>query len=79
VASIVTIAALLTLWNLDWNEGVAGGQIIAVLHQVSLSEHFLNFIKGVIDTDSIVYYLSLVFFFLYLTRCSLAVRSWGRR
>jgi ABC-2 type transport system permease protein len=76
VASIVTVAVLLTLWNLDWNEGVAGRQVVAVLHQISLSEHFLNFIKGVIDTDSVVYYLSLVFFFLFLTRCSLAARTW---
>jgi len=76
VASIVTVAVLLTLWNLDWNEGIAGARAVAVLHQVSLSEHFLNFIKGVIDTDSVVYYLSLVFFFLFLTRCSLASRSW---
>jgi ABC-2 type transport system permease protein len=76
VASIVTIALLLTLWNLDWNEGIAGSQVIAILHQVSLSEHFLNFIKGVIDTNSVIYYVSLVCFFLFLTRCSLASRAW---
>ena len=67
---------LLFLWFLDWNEGIAGSTTMAVLHQLSLSDHFFNFIRGVIDLDDIVYYLSVIVLFLFFTRCSLASRQW---
>lgn len=76
VAAISTIGSLLFLWLIDWNEGIAGRQAVMVLHQVSLSEHFFNFVKGVVDIDDVVYYCSLTFFFLYATRCSLETRRW---
>ncbi len=76
VAAISTIGVLLFMWLIDWNEGIAGERSVIILHQLSLSEHFFNFIKGVIDIDDIVYYLSFIFLFLYLTRCSLESRKW---
>ncbi|MEI6125930.1 MAG: ABC transporter permease [Pseudomonadota bacterium] len=76
VAAMSTIGALLLLWFLDWNEGIAGSKAVVVLHQCSFSEHFFNFIKGVIDINDIVYYLSVSMFFLFLTHCSLESRKW---
>ena len=76
VAAISTVGVLLFMWLIDWNEGIAGQKMITILHQISLSEHFFNSIKGVIDIDDIVYYLSLTAFFLYLTVCSLESRNW---
>ena len=76
VAAISTVGVLLFMWLIDWNEGIAGQKMITILHQISLSEHFFNSIKGVIDIDDIVYYLSLTAFFLYLTVCSLESRKW---
>ena len=76
VAAMSTIGVLLLFWFLDWNEGIAGSAAVQVLHQLSFSEHFLNFIRGVIDIDDVVYYLSVSAFFLFLTRCSLESRKW---
>lgn len=76
VAAISTVGVLLFLWLIDWNEGIAGKKTMIILHQLSLSEHFFNFIKGVIDIDDVVYYLSLIAFFLFLTKCSLEFRKW---
>jgi len=76
VAAMSTIGVLLLLWFLDWNEGIAGSRAVAVLHQCSFSEHFFNFIKGVIDIDDVVYYLSVIVLFLFLTHCSLESRKW---
>jgi ABC-2 type transport system permease protein len=76
VAAISTVGVLLFMWLIDWNEGIAGQKMITILHQISLSEHFFNSIKGVIDIDDIVYYLSFTAFFLYLTVCSLESRNW---
>jgi ABC-2 type transport system permease protein len=78
VSAIATVGALVFLWFVDWNEGVAGSSkaIVVLIHQMSLSEHFFNFIKGVIDTDDVVYYISFISFFLFLTLRSLESRKW---
>lgn len=76
VAAMSTVGVLLVLWFLDWNEGIAGSATVVVLHQLSFSEHFFNFIRGVIDLDDVVYYLSMIVLFLFFTRCSLASRKW---
>jgi ABC-2 type transport system permease protein len=77
VAAMSTVGMLLFLWFLDWNEGIAGPAVVAVLHQLSFSDHFFNFIRGVIDLDDVVYYLSVIVLFLFFTRCTLASRTWS--
>ncbi len=79
VAAIATIGVLVFFWFIDWNEGIAGQQAIVILHQFSLFEHFSNFTRGVIDTQDVVYYLSLIAFFLFLTLRSLESRKWRGR
>jgi ABC-2 type transport system permease protein len=77
VAAIATMGLLVFLWFIDWNEGVAGsGTMVLIIHQLSLSEHFFNFIKGVIEIDDIIYYLSFISFFLFMTKSSLESRKW---
>lgn len=76
VAAITTFGVLLFMWNIDWNEAIAGSRTVTMLHQLSLSEHYLDFIKGVIDSDGIIYYCSFIFFFLFLTFRSLESRRW---
>ncbi len=77
VAAMATVGVLVFFWFIDWNEGIAGEQAVEVLHRLSLFEHFTNFTKGVIDISDIVYYVSLIAFFLFCTLCSLEVRKWS--
>ena len=76
VAAMVTAGILILFWSIDWNEGIAGTKAMVVLHQISLFEHFYSFPRGVIDISNIVYYLSITFFFLFLTLLSLESRQW---
>ena len=76
VAAMSTVGLLVFFWFIDWNEAIAGDQAVKILHQVSLFEHFFNFPRGVIDTADVVYYLSVIAFFLFLTLCSLESRKW---
>ena len=77
VAAIATMGILVFLWFIDWNEGISGSEtVVTILHQMSLSEHFFNFIKGVIELDDIIYYLSFISFFLFMTQGSLESRKW---
>jgi ABC-2 type transport system permease protein len=67
---------LVFFWFIDWNEGIAGEKAVVILHQFSLFEHFFNFPRGVIDVADVVYFLSVIAFFLFLTLCSLESRKW---
>jgi len=76
VAAIATMGVLVFFWFIDWNEGIAGEKAVFILHQFSLFEHFFNFTRGVIETEDIAYYLSLIAFFLFLTQRSMESRKW---
>ncbi len=79
VAAIATIGVLVFFWFIDWNEGIAGEKAVLILHQFSLFEHFFNFTRGVIDTPDVIYYVSLITFFLFLTLRSVESRKWRGR
>jgi len=51
--------------------------VAAVLRQVAIMPHFHNMIKGVIDTSDIVYFLSLITLFLFITLYSLERRHFN--
>jgi len=50
--------------------------IVPVLSYIGLGTHFESISRGVIDTRDIVYYLSVIGFFLFLNVRSLASRKW---
>lgn len=48
-----------------------------VFNKISLSTHFINFSKGVIDSRDVLYYLGLTAMFFYLNIRSLEARKWS--
>jgi ABC-2 type transport system permease protein len=44
--------------------------------QLGINEHYVSMSRGVIDTRDLVYFLSLSFFFLYLTKMKLDSFKW---
>jgi len=48
----------------------------AVLSQLSMIEHMQEFVRGVVDTRYVVYYVSLTAFFLFLTLKVVESRRW---
>ena len=76
IAGAGTFAVCLILWVLDWvsaYETSAWGKVISYL---SVTGHFENFAKGVIDSKDVLYYLSLSFFGLFLTARSMESLRW---
>ena len=43
---------------------------------MGMTTHFDDFVRGIIDTGNIVYYVSLIAVFLFLTVRSLETRRW---
>lgn len=76
IAAVLAFAFLLLFWLIGWQQelGAAGwGGLFAAL---SLLEHFENLARGVIDTRDVIFYLSFIYFFLFLTQRQLESRRW---
>jgi ABC-2 type transport system permease protein len=76
VAGMVTFAVFLMLWVINWIGSFAGPTTQAVLSHLSITEHFDDFAKGVIDTRHLVYYVSFIVFGLFLTAKSVDSERW---
>ena len=67
VAAMATFAVFLMLWVINWIGTFVGPTTQAVLAHLSLTDHFDDFAKGIIDTKHVIYYLSFMAFGLFLT------------
>jgi ABC-2 type transport system permease protein len=76
VAGVVAFALLLLFWIIGWLHGLGVGGLGQVLKYLSLLNHYENFTRGVIDTRDLVYCLSFIYFFLFLTKRQLESRRW---
>jgi ABC-2 type transport system permease protein len=50
------------------------GAIASVFQQLGLAYHFRSIVRGVIDSRDIIYYLSMIFFFLFLNLRTLELK-----
>ena len=76
VAAMATFAVFLMLWVINWISTFVGPTTQTVLQYLSLTEHFDDFAKGVIDTKHVVYYLSFIAMGLFLTMKSVDSERW---
>jgi ABC-2 type transport system permease protein len=76
VAGAATFVLALLLWIVDWMADGAGPTTGAILRYLSITQHFDDFGKGVIDTKHVVYYLSFISFGLFLTLKSVDSERW---
>ena len=79
LAAMLTLVAGLVLLMLNWvAQAVSpnGRWQTEVLSVFNLSQQMIDFTRGVLDTRVIVFYLSLTFFFLFLTLRVIESRRW---
>lgn len=77
VAAVIAFGLLLLFWSIGWVSYGANPGLTSFLRYLSLVDiHFQNLIKGIIDTRDMVYYLSVLFSFLFLTHRVLESEKW---
>ena len=76
VAGIVSFVVFLLLWIIGWFADSAGPTIGPITSWLSITEHFDDFSKGIIDTQHVLYYVSLITFGLFLTAKSVDTERW---
>jgi len=75
-AGALTFGLFLFFWIISWLSGSSasvGGQLLSY---ISIIDHLSNFIRGLIDTKDLVYYISFITFGLFLTHQSLESYRW---
>jgi ABC-2 type transport system permease protein len=76
VAFVVSFVIVFTLFMLDKVVMFFPGFLSSFLEYLSVDYHFSNIVRGVIDSRDVIYYISVIFFFLLLSVRSLESRRW---
>jgi ABC-2 type transport system permease protein len=76
IAGIATFFVSLLLWLLSWFTAFDSSATAQVVNYLSIVTHFENFGKGVLDSKDVIFYLSMIFFSLFLTSRSLESLRW---
>jgi ABC-2 type transport system permease protein len=76
VAGMLTFGVFLLLWVIDWIGSFLGPAGEQVVNYLSITRHFEDFAKGVVDTTHLIYYVSFITFGLFLTAKSVDSERW---
>lgn len=52
------------------------GTVDDIVQMIGIDHHYMAMSKGAIDTRNVIYFLTLIYFFIYLTQTSLESRKW---
>lgn len=77
IASISGFGILLLLWISSWLSDSISGPLGSFFKTLSISEHYMDFLRGVIDTTHIVYFISIILVSLILSMYSVSRRVWS--
>jgi ABC-2 type transport system permease protein len=76
IAAMLSFAVLLVLWLADAVANNIGEPVNNIVRYLSITQHFQDFSRGVIDTSHVVYFVSMIAACLVLTMLSLQTRRW---
>ncbi len=76
VAYFAAFAILLTMWLGELVADSLGRPLGEIMRYLTVSTHYQDFLRGVIDTTHVIYFLSLIAAGLFLTYLSLQTRRW---
>jgi ABC-2 type transport system permease protein len=76
VAAAASFVVFLLLWIVSWFADSVGPTFGAILRYLSITEHFDDFGKGVIDLKHVIFYVSFIVFGLFLATKSVDSDRW---
>jgi ABC-2 type transport system permease protein len=76
IAAVSGLVATLLLYIIGWPADSAGDILGPLLRYLSVTEHFADMVKGLIDTRGLIYFGSLIVLALFLTQRSVESLRW---
>jgi ABC-2 type transport system permease protein len=77
VAAALSFVLFLLLWMLHWASTLVGGGLSDALRYLSVVDHFQAMSQGILDTRDLVFFLSVIFFGLYVALQAVAAQRWS--
>jgi ABC-2 type transport system permease protein len=76
IAAVIAFGMSLFMWIIGWASQAASAGLGEVLQFLSLIDHMQRFLKGIVDTSDVIYYLSFILLNLFLTHRVLDSQRW---
>lgn len=76
IAFICAFFGNLLLWMINWFAGQGTGPVTEFFQSLSIISHYMNFMRGMIHSGDLVYYVSFIFVSLFLTHRVLDSYRW---
>ncbi len=76
VAYVGTLFALLVLYTIGWAQETVQGPLGGIIRYASITDHFAELTKGIIDTKDLVYFATLLVIGIFLTHRSVESVRW---
>ena len=76
VAGGATFFVSLLLWMLSWSTAFDSSTTAKVVNYLSIVTHMENFSKGILDLKDVVFYVSFIFFALFMTLRQMESLRW---
>jgi ABC-2 type transport system permease protein len=76
IAAVLSFGAFLLFWIIGWAKSFAGPTLGSILEHLSIVVHLDSFVRGLIDSRDLVFYLVFIFFWLFVTLRFLNTRFW---
>jgi ABC-2 type transport system permease protein len=76
IAYVGTLFALLVLYTIGWLGETVQGTAGAMIRYASITEHFQELTKGIVDTRDLVYFVTLLVIGLFVTQRSVESVRW---
>ncbi len=77
IAALLSVLGIMFMWMITWGSHLNSNYIVSeVFLYIGISSHFEKLVRGMIGTQDIVYYVSFIFIFGFLTVKSLGRRNW---
>jgi len=76
VAFVVAAGILSLMFFASTGADAVGGFGSTLVREIGMTSHFTDFVRGVIDTKHVIYFLSVTTFFLFLSIRALESRRW---
>jgi len=76
IAAVLSFGAFLLFWIIGWAKSFAGPPLGSILEHISIVVHLDSFVRGLIDSRDLVFYLLFIFFWLFVTLRFLNTRFW---
>lgn len=76
VTAFISFAILIILWLLNAVSSAGSGVVTDVLEYLAISAHYDDFVRGVVDSQHVVYYLAIIVLFIFLATRILETKRW---